>query len=49
MIKKQQQHQKKKKFNLIGERFEPISHFTSRWNMIVPVSVVMNNTVVDGD
>ena len=28
---------------------EPRSHFISRWNMIVQLSVVLNRTVVDSD
>ena len=32
-----------------GERFEPRSHFISRWIMIVRVSVVLNRAVVEND
>ena len=32
-----------------GERFEPRSHFISRWIMIVRVSVALNRAVVEND
>ena len=31
------------------KRFEPISHFISRWSMIVRVNLVLNRTVVDSN
>ena len=36
-------------FILNSERSEPSSHFISRWNIIVQVSVVLNRTAVDSD
>ena len=31
---------------IIAERFEPVIHFMSSWNMIIRVNVVLNNAVV---
>ena len=36
-------------FILNCKRSEPRSHFISRWNMIVQLSVLLNRTVVDSD
>ena len=33
----------------ICERFEPRSHFISRFSMIIRVNVVLNRSVVDSD